>query len=130
MAEKQSEVDALKPMELRKTKKRPGARLWHVVILMLILSGAAYSVLTYGVIVTSRETIVYRKHEPTIERTYTDTRGWGPIDYTQNPEIAKILVEHGYDVVLTQLRGSPLNQPIEPHIERAVDSIRSRLRHK
>ena len=63
--------------------------------------------------------------EFTFEQCYLDVREWGPSDFLANPEITRVLVEHGYDQTLESAKKA--GKEVKEEIQRGLEDLSKRL---
>ena len=80
-------------------KRRRRARM-RAVILIAVLGVSVNGTLfagRYTVVRTDKETFAFKTGEFGFEQAYVDVRKWGPADYDGYPNIARALIDRGYE---------------------------------
>ncbi len=102
-------------------KKFLGGALVLMLLMAAVVAGWLYQ---HHVIHTERGTVVLAKRYLTWSDTWVDARHWTSADFDQRPVIKRVLVEHGYRDLLTEVKIREIRQSFDAIATDAETKVR------
>ena len=93
-------------------------------IIGFTLAGVWY-VGNHTIVKTDKEYASIKKESFGFERNYVDVREWTVLDYIENPEIARALIDKGYSDIQASLEKSDGKAKIDEAIQKTGEALKS-----